>query len=120
MYSFEEQQIQKMFWKLTEDSIQRTFILSQSLRTGDPWLRAVLEADRFGQEPWEMYCFIHGLPTRNPGSWLPHVSLPCGNERCQKLAGEMWPEMWERSRGQSWQLRTAMECKACASERARR
>ena len=97
MYSFEEQQIQKMFWKLTDDSIQRTFLLSKSLRTGDPWLRAVLEADRFGQEPWEMYCFIHGLPTRNPGSWLPNVGLTCGNERCQRLAAEMWPNIWDRS-----------------------
>ena len=33
MYSSEEQQIQKTFWKLADDSIQRTFILSQSLRT---------------------------------------------------------------------------------------
>ena len=35
------------------------------------WLQAVLEADLFGEEAWEMYCFIHGLPTKNPGSWDP-------------------------------------------------
>ena len=94
-YSFEEQKIFKMFWRKDEDSIQQTFLLTRSLRTDDPWLEAVLEADRYGRESWEMYCFIHGLPTRNPGSWLPGPDKPmCGNERCSRLAQEHWPEMW--------------------------
>jgi hypothetical protein len=52
--------------------------------TGDPWLQAVLQADRHGVESWEMYCFTHGLPTRNPGSWQPNTNrLTCGNAKCQ-------------------------------------
>ena len=65
-------------------------LLTRSLRTQDPWLEAVLEADRYGKESWEMYCFIHGLPTRNLGSWLPAPNTPmCGNERCLTLAQEV-------------------------------
>jgi hypothetical protein len=33
-YSFQEQKIFKMFWKKTEDSIQQTFLLTRSMRTG--------------------------------------------------------------------------------------
>ena len=120
-YTYNEQQILKMFWQKSEDSIQRTFLLTQSLRTTDPWLQAVLEADRKGEEGWEMYCFTHGLPTRNPGSWLPGTALPqCGNARCQEVASKNWPEMWERSRGEKWALRANMECACCAEERKRR
>ncbi len=50
-----------MFWRDREDTIQRTSQLTQSMLTGDPWLIAVLDADRNGEESWEMYCFIHGL-----------------------------------------------------------
>ncbi len=120
MYSFEEQKIQTNFQKLTEYSIRRTYILSQSLRTGDPWLRAVLEADRFGKEPWDMYCFIHGLPTRNPGSWLPSTDasgrVMCGNERCEGLR-TIWDAAWQRCKGVKWQQRQATECSTCKEER---
>ena len=68
-----------------------------------------------------MYCFIHGLPTRNPGSWMPGAQKPmCGNERCLALAQEHWPEMWRRSMGRNWPLRAAMECAVCSAERRRR
>ena len=79
-YSLEVQRIFKMFWQEGEDAIQRTFQLTQSTRTCDPWLIAVLDADRNGEESWEMYCFTHGLPTRNCGSWMPQSEGPsCGN-----------------------------------------
>ena len=52
-------------------------------------MRAVLDAERVGDESWEMYCFIHGLPTRNVGTWLPGREEPgCGNNRCAKLRDE--------------------------------
>ena len=71
-YESHEQKILKMFWKPNDkDSIQKTFLLTESMRSKDKWLIALLDADRYGQESWEMYCFVHGLPTRNPGSWLP-------------------------------------------------
>ena len=53
-YSFEEQKIFNMFWRKGADSTQRTFLLTQSLRTKDPWLEVLLEADRYGRGPWEM------------------------------------------------------------------
>ena len=76
-YSAEEQKIMKMIWRKDDvDSIQKTFVLTQPMRTDDPWLISLLEASRCGRETWEMYCFNHGLPTRNPGSWLPGLNSP--------------------------------------------
>ena len=122
-HDFEEQKIFKMFWTKDPDSIQQTFVLTQSMRTVDPWLQAVLHADRYGEETWEMYCFTHGLPTRNPGSWMPDSNKPtCGNKTCLHLAEREWPLMWARSCGalSKWNLRVSMECMICATERARR
>ena len=75
-YSFEEQKILKMFWRKDADSIQQTFELRQSMRTDDPWMIDMLQANRYGAETWEMYCFVHGLPTRNTGTWLPSTNAP--------------------------------------------
>ena len=89
----------------------------------DPWLKCVLEADRFGRESWEMYCFSHGYPTRNVGSWLPDCALPaCGNEKCAALAEKVWPAMWRQGQGliENWVRRKEEECDHCKKERARR
>ena len=114
----------KMFWDMTdEDCIQRTFLLTEPMRTKDLWLQALLNADRQGAETWEMYCFTHGLPTRNPGSWLPGANkLVCGNQKCAALAEDVWPEMWKRGRGtwDNWLLRIERECSVCGEERERR
>ena len=116
-YSLEVQRIFKMFWQEGEDAIQRTFQLTQSMRTGDPWLIAVLDADRNGEESWEMYCFTHGLPTRNCGSWMPQSEGPsCGQAKCAKLAEEIWPAMQKLS----WRKRQSEECEVCTQERRRR
>ena len=123
-YSAEEQKMFKMFWDMTdEDCIQRTFLLTEPMRTKDLWLQALLNADRQGAETWEMYCFTHGLPTRNPGSWLPGANKPlCGNKKCAALAEDVWPEMWKRGRGtwDNWLLRIERECSVCGEERERR
>ena len=113
-----------MFWcSETIDAIQRTFLLTEPMRTKDMWLRAVLDAERQGEESWEMYCFIHGFPTRNVGTWLPQSPTPtCGNALCAKLSTEVWPQMWARGRGtaESWNQRQDMECEKCKAERKRR
>ena len=90
-----------MFWLPEDpDSIQQTFVLTEPMRTKDPWLRAVFDADRYGKETWEMYCFTHGYPTRNPGSWMPGLDLPsCNNATCAALAAGEWPQMWARGQG---------------------
>ena len=123
-YSSEEQTILKMFWcPETVDSIQRTFLLTEPMRTKDMWLRAVLEAERLGDESWELYCFIHGFPTRNVGTWLPGSPKPwCNNSECARLSTEVWPEMWRRGHGtaENWRLRQEKECTICKQERRRR
>ena len=118
-YDFLEQSTYKMFWHKGKDSVQQTFFLTKSLRTDDPWLEAVLKACRYGSESWEMYCFVHGLPTRNTGTWLPDVALPlCGQHSCLQLARETWPQDW--SAGVSWSTRQSKECEECKIERKRR
>ena len=123
-YGLEEQKILKMFWVPEDaDSIQKTWVLTEPMRTKDEWLKAVLDADRYGIESWEMYCFVHGFPTRNPGTWTPGREKPaCNNKRCAELAADIWPRMWQRGQGtwENWLLRRELECVECAAERKRR
>ena len=128
-YSAPEQKIFKMFWHTKDkDSIQQTFTLTKPLRTEDPWLQAVLEMDRYGNESWEVYCFAHGLPTRNPGSWDPRTGkVTCGCESCESLAETAWKTLLYRvaaeTRGvkkESWLRRLQQECQQCSDERQRR
>ena len=96
-----------MFWNKGEGCISETFLLTNSIQTQDPWLQEVLRAHRRGEETWEIYCFMHGLPIRNTGSWLPSTGVPmCGSDRCLKLGTEVWPEMWRRDRGHGWARRS--------------
>ena len=125
----EEQWILKMFWQKTgragqgnKDGIQKSFTLTESKRTKDPWLQAVLQQDRNGSEDWEVYCFAHGLPTLNPGSWLPDHngqdgSVVCGNNVCKTLRAK-WQAMFEEK--VPWAARVELECEACWRERRRR
>ena len=83
-------------------------------------MNAVLQASRYGNESWEMYCFNHGFPTRNPGTWMPSTnSLGCRNEACKQLS-EIWTQMWKRGKGENWKQRQAMECAVCSKERQMR
>ena len=117
--SAEEQNIAKIFWKV-EAPIQQLFLLTHGHRTKDPWLKSVLEADRDGEESWEMYCFTHGLPTRNPGSWLPDLGGPaCGNAHCQSWATR-WQEVRASGENATWAMRLHDACPACTTERQRR
>ena len=69
-----EQLAMAFFWRKTADSIQGVHELTEPNRTSDPWLQEVLQQDREGRESWEVYCFSHGLPTKNVGSWLPGMN----------------------------------------------
>ena len=125
-YTVEEQMIFKMFWRQPEnekDCIQETFALTESKRTTDAWLQQVLKYDREGRESWEMYCFTHGLPTRNPGCWVPGDNeadpgtVTCTEEMCKSLR-TTWAKRF--AEGFSWAARATMECDACKKERRRR
>ena len=70
-----------------------------------------------------MYFFIHGLPTRNSGTWLPVEGsaaerLTCVNSACIALRLQ-WDLLWRRE-AMSWSERQQMECEVCQSERTRR
>ena len=128
MHDAGEQRILSMFWDSHDarkpDSIQKLYELTVNKRNdGDEWLDAVLSADRQGDETWEMYCFIHGLPTRNPGSWLPrdgmeHGVVTCNTAGCAGLR-EQWDMLWRRD-AMTWSERQQMECEVCREERERR
>ena len=117
-YDFTEQKALHMFWKKSADSVQECFELTEPMRSTDPWLLAQLDANRHGRETWEVYCFVHGLPTRNVGSWLPTTGHPtCGNARCTEFATTQWAEMLRRKC--PWDLRQQLECDICTAERTR-
>ena len=119
-YSPAEQNIFRMFWRRDEDSIQQTFELTESKRTKDTWLEAVLQADRQGEDTYDMYCFTHGLPTNNPGSWNPTTkTVECGRAHCMTLAAKWEDELLGPAR-KKWAERQVEECTECQAERKRR
>ncbi len=41
-----------------------------------------------------MYCFVHGYPTHNASSWIPHTEgLACGHSECACRAREAGPKL---------------------------
>ena len=123
-YEAGEQRMLAMFWDCHKagfaNGIQRLFELTQPKRsTTDQWLQMMLEQCRSGCQSWEVYCFVHGLPTRNPGTWLPNVAAPtCGDSLCATLA-HRWELLWKKYRT-PWSERQSMECEVCRAERNRR
>ena len=75
-------------------NINKTFELVVANRSGDvPFFQAFLTECRHGKQQWEMYWFVHGLPTNNTGSWLSSTTAPpCGNEHCIALCTGGWAE----------------------------
>ena len=113
-----ERRILNMFWQMEDvkgipSSPALLFELTEPLRSRDLWLNYVLSCDRSGAEPWEVYCFMHGLLTRHVGSWLHDHDLPiCGNKECQNLQDHTWPKElldlhW------SWDEMQEQECEHC-------
>ena len=124
-YETVERRILNMFWNLDTaypipSTADRLFALQEQVRSKDEWLNYVLCCDRLGEEPWEVYCFTHGLPTRHVGSWLPHVTMPqCGQKACLHLQAEVWPYMLHEKQG-TWENMQILECQVCQDERLRR
>jgi len=123
-YEAGEQRMLAMLWEWNKpgfsNGIQRLFELTEPKRSStDKWLQLVLGQSRDGCQSWEVYCFVHGLPTRNPGSCLPGVDQPtCGDTLCSTLR-ERWDLLWKKYRT-PWSERQSMECEVCRAERRRR
>ena len=67
-----------------------------------------------------MYCFIHGLPTANHGSWNPETGeVDCRGKNFNSLA-KAWAELYLGTEKIVWPTRVKMECVECRQERRRR
>ena len=118
-HSSSVQQMLDMFWSKSPSSFTNFVELTQEMRCKDLWLSALLQECRTGSQQFQMYWFLHGLPTETTGSWMPQTNRPeCGDPACQDLASKIWPEM--RRDGAAWEERQRLECPLCRKERARR
>ena len=86
------------FWTKGVDSLTGLYELTQEQRCKDKWLSNVLKAARHGTMDHETYCFMHGLPTRHAGSWMPDTNyVLCKNPTCHQLAQEWDADFTEPS-----------------------
>ena len=113
------QKIMAAFWTRSADSINCFRELSTERRCKDPWLSHVLHGARHGTQTHEVYCFMHGLATKNPGSFLPSTGeVVCGNPKCADLAA-LWTQQ-VLSATSSWEASRSQECDVCAMHRTHR
>ena len=75
-----------MFWTKDEDSLNSFCELTKERRCKDVWLSHVLKGARHGNLHDASYCFLHGFPTKHPGSWDPiQLRVACGEKTCAEL-----------------------------------
>ncbi len=114
------ERILEMFWTRGPDSVQEFFELTKENRCQDEWLSYLLRRARHGDMEHELYCFMHGLPTKHTGSWMPHS----GKVLCRSAACEALPATWGKEllsgSPRSWAERCKDECLLCQQERRRR
>ena len=95
-HSSSVQQMLNIFWSKDTPhmNLNKTFEMLVPNRSGDdPFFQAFLTECRHGNQQWEMYWFVHGMPTNTTGSWLPTTKAPeCGSERCTQLCEGVWPQ----------------------------
>ena len=120
-----------MFWHLNDakdggasksipSKPELLFQLTEQVRSEDASPNYVLRCDREGAEPWEVYCFIHGSPTRNVGSWLSdEVAHSCGRKSCADLQQSVWKQQLQNPKV-TWLEMQSLECQVCKRERRRR
>ena len=114
------QDMLKSFWTREQDSIQTFLQLTEEIRCKDPWLSYFLKRARHGNMEHELYCFMHGLPTRHCGSWMPDTGLTaCKQSSCADLTS-VWTQELRSPDRRTWSERVADECDHCVQERARR
>ena len=99
--------------------------LTECERTKDEWLHEIQEEFRHGTVSMDTYNFLHGLPTRVPGSWV-NGDAACGKAACRSLAtlsadAERGKMQRKRSSSKSPAESIAeKECDICRAERASR
>ena len=109
-----------MFWTREPDAINEIFELTTENRSKDKWLSVFLKRARHGDMEHELYCFMHGLPTKHAGSWMPDENkVSCANPQCQVLAIVWQKEVFSQA-GRSWEERCRDECSICQEQRQRR
>ena len=114
------QRMLAMFWSDEADAVQELFELTTEHRCKDEWLSFFLKSARHGDMDHELYCFMHGLPTRHAGSWMPkRNNVLCGNATCRGLT-KKWEEEVLGSNKRTWQERCTDECALCSTHRLRR
>ena len=100
---------QGLIWGSGEEAFQGMTELRRCERTSDEWLREVQEQFRYSTLSDDNYAFLHGEPTRVPGSWLGN-SAACQNAACQALVHHQ----------ENPQKIMVMECSVCQAERQSR
>ena len=109
-----------MFWTTKPNAVQELLELTREHRCKDPWLSALLLRARHGNMEHELYCFMHGLPTKHTGSWMPDSNdVLCGQRRCRALPAE-WERALSTGTPQTWEQRGAQECHVCKQHRLKR
>ena len=111
-----------MCWTRGIDSFNRFLELTVERRRKDAWLSHVLHGARHGCLDEESFCFLHGYPTKHPGSWDPtQQRVTCGNDGCKHLPTSWTQELKLGKLGDNhWLRRRSQECDVCAAERKRR
>jgi len=105
---------QSLFWGGGERGIQGVTELQKCERTADLWLLSVQKEIRNGSLTEESHRFLHGLPTKVPGSWV-DGRVSCGNARCARLVRST---AHQKSKSTSKELYIiAKECGKCKEER---
>ena len=108
--------LQKVLWSRTESGLHALFELTTEQRCVDPWLSLVLRQARHGAMSQDVWCFLHGFPTRYPGAWDFDTKVClCGTAACQTL-----PLAWATAPHSPWEARLEQECPQCRIERRRR
>ena len=110
----------KMFWTRHPDSIQELFELTTENRCQDTWLSVFLRRARYADMEHELYCFMHGLPTKHAGSWMPQSDdVLCNSAACENLYAA-WAEELSSRTPRSWEERCKDECNRCQQHRQTR
>ena len=109
-----------MFWTHGPDGLEKLIELTVEHRCKDAWLSLFLKRARHGDMQHELYCYMHGLPTKHTGSWMPTTDdVLCEQASCRAL-----PNTWEDEvigdTARTWQERCRAECEVCRSHRLKR